>query len=322
MRQCYVIVICAALLAAVSAPAQGPTVPAPSLGSELNPLTNLPMQRLGAEDLVSLSVYDSPEFSRTVRVAADGTIRLPMLKSTIHIQGLFPSEAEVAVATALRGEGLLVDPFVTISVAEYHSRPIKVVGAVKSPVVFQAVGSVSLLDAIARAGGLADSAGPTVIVTRQNGSTDTQSVQRIPVKPLIEGSDQDLNLKLTGGEEIRVPEVAKLIVQGNVVRPGIYSVLEPLSNNTVTSAVAQAGGLAQFWEHTAYIFRTDDQGVKHEIKVPLWEILQRKKPDMVLQARDTLYIPDSPKRRITQTTIQALTGVGTSAATTAIITGR
>jgi polysaccharide export outer membrane protein len=319
MRQRYVIVICTGLIAAVSAVAQSPTVPAPVLGSELNPLTNLPMQRLGPEDLVSLSVYDSPEFSRTVRVAADGSIRLPMLKSTIHIQGLFPNEAEGAVAIALKNEGLLIDPFVTISVAEYHSRPIKVVGAVKAPIVFQAIGTVTLLDDIARAGGLADSAGPTVIVTRQNGTTDIQSVQRISVRPLIEGTEQDLNLALTGGEEIRVPEVSKLIVQGNVLKPGVYPVLEPLSNNTVTSALAQAGGLAQFADHTAFIFRTDEQGVKHEIMVPLWEILQRKKPDMVLQARDTLYIPDSPKRRITQTTIQALTGVGTSAATTAII---
>ena len=118
------------------------------------------MQRLGPEDLVSLSVYDSPEFSRTVRVAADGTIRLPMLKAPVHLQGLFPSEAEIAIAEALKSENLLIDPFVTISVAEYHSRPINVIGAVRSPIIFQAIGTVTLLDALARAGGVADS-GPT-----------------------------------------------------------------------------------------------------------------------------------------------------------------
>jgi polysaccharide export outer membrane protein len=277
------------------------------------------MQRLGPEDLVSLSVYDSPEFSRTVRVAADGTIRLPMLKAPVHLQGLFPSEAEIAIAEALKSENLLIDPFVTISVAEYHSRPINVIGAVRSPIIFQAIGTVTLLDALARAGGVADSAGPTIIVTKANGSTDTQSVQRIPVKQLIEGIDAELNIKLTGGEEVRIPEVARIIVQGNVARPGVYPVLEPLTNNTVTSALAQAGGLAQFAEHTAYIYRTDEQGVKHTIEVPLWEILKRRKPDVGLQARDTLYVPDSPKRRITQTAIQAVTGVAATASTTAII---
>ena len=118
---------------------------------------------------------------------------------------------------------------------------------------------------------------------------------------------------------MRIPEVARIIVQGNVARPGVYPVLEPLTNNTVTSALAQAGGLAQFAEHTAYIYRTDEQGVKHTIEVPLWEILKRRKPDVGLQARDTLYVPDSPKRRITQTAIQAVTGVAATASTTAII---
>jgi polysaccharide biosynthesis/export protein len=297
--------------------------PVPTPGStyvESNPSTNLPQQRLGPEDLVALSVYDAPEFSRTVRVAADGSIRLPMMKSTIHVGGLFPSEAEKVVGEALRTENLLIDPFVTISVAEYHSRPINVMGSVRSPIIFQAIGTVTLLDALARAGGLADSAGPTIIVTRPNGSPDAQSVQRIPAKPLLEGTDPDLNLQLTGGENIRVPEVYHIVVEGNVNRPGVYPVLEPLSMNTVTSALAQAGGVAQFAEHTAYIYRTDEQGVKHTITVPLWDILKRKKPDMILQAKDTLYVPDSPKRRVTATTIQALTGVGTTAATTAIIT--
>jgi polysaccharide export outer membrane protein len=290
----------------------GPTI------AELNPATNLPIQKLGPEDLISLSVYDSPEFSRTVRLGTDGTIRLPMLKSSIHVAGLLPDEAATAIADALRSAQLLVDPFVTVSVSEYHSHPVNVGGAVKSPTIFQAIGQVSLLDAISRAGGLADTAGPTIIVTRPNGSSETPSVQRIPVKTLLAGTDPELNIKLTGGEEIRVPVVDNVIVQGNVVKPGEYPVLDPLSLNTVTSAIAQAQGLAQYADHNAFIYRTDDQGVKHTIPVPLWDILQRRKPDMILQARDTLYIPDSPRRRITQTALNSVTGVAGSAVVASI----
>jgi polysaccharide export outer membrane protein len=322
MRQPHLIAICACLVVVAGLSAQSPAPPPGMSVINANPATNLPMQRLGPEDLISLAVYDSPEFSLSVRIASNGTIRMPMLKTPIQVQGLFPNEAETAVADALRRENLLVDPFVTVTVAEYHSRPINVIGAVRSPTIFQAVGTVTLLDALARAGGLSDGAGPTIIVTRANGSSDVQSVQRIPAKALLEGSETELNLRLTGGEEIRVPDVAKIIVQGSVNHPGVFPVLDPIANNTVTSAIAQAAGLAQFAEHTAYIFRTDEQGVKHEIKVPLWDILQRRKPDMLLQAKDTLYIPDSPKRRVTQTTINSLTGIGSSAATTAIITGR
>ena len=279
---------------------------------DLNSGSNLPMQKIGPDDLLVMNVYDAPEFTRSVRVAADGTIRIPMIKTPIHVQGLFPSEVEVQLAEALRREKLLVDPIVTVNVSEYHSRPISVAGAVRTPITFQAIGSITLLEALTRAGGVSDNAGPDIIVTRPNGADGTQSVQRVPVKPLIEGADPELNLKLAGGENIRIPEVGKIIVSGSVNRPGIYPVLDPVTNNTITTAIAQAGGLAQYAEHEAFIFRVDDQGVTHTIPVPLWDIIKRKKPDMRLQAKDILQVPDSPKRRITQTAIQSLTGVGTA----------
>ena len=73
------------------------TVPgAPDPGSS----SNLPIQRVGPDDLLGLQVYDAPEFTRTVRIAADGTIRLPMMKSPLRVQGLLPGEIE-ALLTAL-----------------------------------------------------------------------------------------------------------------------------------------------------------------------------------------------------------------------------
>ena len=286
---------------------------------DLNAASNLPMQRIGPDDLLLMHVYDAPEFTRSVRVATDGTIRIPMIKTPLRVQGLYPSEVEVLLAEALQRDKLLVDPFVTVNVSEYHSRPISVAGAVKTPITFQAIGSLTLLEALTRAGGLSDSAGPEIIVTRPNGGGGAQSVQRIPVKPLIEGADAELNLKLSGGEEIRIPQVGTIVVAGSVNKPGIYPVLDPITNNTITTAIAQAGGLAQFAEHEAFIFRVDDQGVTHTIPVPLWDIIRRKKPDMTLRAKDVLQVPDSSKRRITQTTIQTLSGVGAAATSGVII---
>jgi polysaccharide export outer membrane protein len=295
-------------------------VPAPV--ADLNPSSNLPFQPVGPEDLLGLQVYDAPEFTRTVRVSKEGSIRLPMLKSSIRVQGLLPDEIGVLVKEALVREELLVDPFVTVNIVEFHSRPISVTGAVHTPTIFQAVGSVSLLDALARAGGLvADQAGPEIIVTRPNGDTNTRSIQRIPVKALFAGSDPELNLKLTGGEEVRVPDVGKIIVSGSVTHPGPYPVLDGASN-TVTTAIAQAGGTIQYFSHTAYIFRPDDKGTMHEIKVDLGKILGRKSPDITLQAKDVLYVPDSSSRRITQNTINSLTGVAGSAAIAGIYVAR
>src|SRR3984885_11744561 len=143
--------------------------------TDLNPASNLPIQRVGPEDLLGIQVYNAPEFTRTVRISAEGTIRLPMLTSPIRVQGLLPNEIETLVAEALQRDKLFVDPFVTVNVMEYHSRPISVTGAVRTPTIFQAVGTVTLLDALARAGGLApDQAGPEIIVTRPNGDAGGQ----------------------------------------------------------------------------------------------------------------------------------------------------
>ena len=77
---------------ALALPAQEPTVFSRPPVSVEPGTTNLPAQRIGPDDLIGLSVYDSPEFTRTIRVGPDGTIRLPMLKQRIKADGLMPSE--------------------------------------------------------------------------------------------------------------------------------------------------------------------------------------------------------------------------------------
>ena len=282
--------------------------------ADLSASGNLPIQKLGPEDLISIQVYDAPELTRTVRIAADGTIRLPMLKQPIRVQGLFPSDIEVLLNEALKREGLFVDPFVTVNAVDYHSRPISVGGAVRTPVIFQAVGKVTLMDALNRAGGLlpdiTGATGSEIVVSRPNGASGPPSVQRIPVKALYAGTDPELNIELIGDEQIRVPEVGKLVVTGNVTQPGAYPVLDPVELNTVKSAIAQARGLAQYWGTTGYIYRMDEKGATHEIAIPLRNIMNRKAPDVTLQARDVLYIPDSSGRRITQETVNMLMGMG------------
>ena len=129
--------------------------------------SNLPTQPVGPDDLLALSVYDSPELTRTVRVDANGNIRLPMLKDPIPVRGMVPSQVESTIAKSLTKGKVLVDPIVTVTIVEYQSRPVNVVGAVKNPLVFQATRPIPLLDAIARAGGMREDAGSDIVVSRQ-----------------------------------------------------------------------------------------------------------------------------------------------------------
>jgi len=283
---------------------------------------NLPAQRIGPDDLIALSVYDAPEFTRTVRVGPDGLIRLPMTDRRIKAQGLLPVDLETAIAETLVTGGLVIDPLVTVTVVEYHSRPISVAGAVKNPLTFQAVGTVTLLDALTRAGGLSQDAGPEILVScaqpAANGSP-TALVQRIPVKGLIDAADPDLNLRLTGGEEIRVPEAGKVFVVGNVKKPGAYP-LQDGAETSVLKILALAEGLAPFSCDVAYIYRRDaDSVVKHEIAIPLRRIMDRKSPDVPLLASDVFYVPDNSGRRTRMTALDRLLGFGSATASGVLV---
>jgi polysaccharide export outer membrane protein len=278
---------------------------------------NLPSQQLGIDDLVAVSVYDAPELTRTVRVESDGAIHLPLLHNGVKAAGLLPRDLEAAVAGELTAEQIYVDPVVKVTVVEYHSRPVAVMGAVKLPVTFQAVGVVTLLDALAKAGGLNDLAGSEILVTRADANGNA-AAEHVPVKRLINDADPSVNFVLHGGEEIRVPEAGKIFVVGNVKKPGAFLVRDG-SENSVMKLVALAEGLAPFHFRTAYVYRPDATGTRQEIPVNLDKILDRKAPDVPLQVNDLLYIPDNKGKRLTATVIDKLAGFGSSTASGLIV---
>ncbi|MGA3043174.1 MAG: polysaccharide biosynthesis/export family protein [Bryobacteraceae bacterium] len=284
---------------------------------------NLPAQRIGPNDLVAVSVYDAPELTRTVRVGADGLMRLPMVKQRIKAAGLMPGELETAIASALVADGLIVDPSVTVTIAEYNSRPISVAGAVKQPLTFQASGPVTLLEAITKAGGLAPEAGPEILVSRSQSASDgsvTALVQRILVKGLIDAADPTLNISLIGGEEIRVPEVGRVYVIGNVKKPGAFPVQDGVES-TVLKMLALSEGLMPYAAKDAYIYRREANGAKNEIEIPLNKIMERKAPDAALLANDILYVPDNKGRRMTLGALEKIMAFGAGAGTALIYAG-
>ena len=289
---------------------------APAQSTEGAP-ANLPAQKIGADDLVAISVYDSPELTRTVRVSAEGQLRLPLLKRAIPATGLAPRELETAIADALRAEQILVDPVVTVTAAEYRSRPISVSGAVKRPVTFQAFGNVTLLDAITRAEGLAPEAGSEILLTRA--AEGQGSTQHIPVKALLEGDNPALNPRLSGGERIRVPEAGRVYVAGSVKNPGVFPMKDG-SDTTVLKVLALAGGLIAFSSRQAYVYRQRPGAPsKDEIPIALNEIIGRKSPDVPLSAGDILYVPDAKGRRLSMTALERITGFGAATASGVLI---
>jgi polysaccharide biosynthesis/export protein len=283
----------------------------PSLMEEVGK-ANLPALQLHAGDLVAVSVYDAPELTRTVRVDPDGTIRLPLLAEGVKAAGLMPREPEAGITDALKSEEILVDPIVKVTVVEYHSRPISVMGAVRKPVTFQSDGKVTLLEALSHAEGLTDDAGPEILVTQND------AVQRITVKKLLDGADPTVNLVLTGNEEVRVPVAGKIFVLGNIRKPGGFPVRDP-GDSTVLKMVALSEGLMPFSEKIAYIVRRREGETPQEIPIQLAKIMERKSPDVSLEIGDILYVPDNKSRRSTMSIIDRLAGFGSATASGLVI---
>jgi polysaccharide export outer membrane protein len=121
---------------------------------------------IGNGDLLSIMVFDVPELTRDVRVSRSGTIALPLVPARLHIAGLTEMQARQAIADVLEANGLVSHPQVEVTAKERRSRPITVVGAVAHPMVYQAESDVTLLEVLANAGGIANDAGDTIIVTR------------------------------------------------------------------------------------------------------------------------------------------------------------
>jgi polysaccharide export outer membrane protein len=218
---------------------------------------------------------------------------------------------------------LIVNPLGALTVAEYSIRPISVAGAVKEPLTFQTGGPVTLLEAITRAGGLTPAAGSHILVNQAQtgpGGPPAPPMRRISVQALIDGTDPDANPRLSGGEEVRVPEAGRVFVVGDVKRPGAFPV-EDGAETSVLRIIALAGGLVPNAGRQAYIYRRQATGRKNGIPIDLSKIMDRKAPDATLLANDILYVPDNRTRRLGLPILERLLLSGGPAGATALSYG-
>lgn len=121
---------------------------------------------IGNGDVIDVEVFDVKELSREVRVSQTGSIGIPLVPVRLHVAGLTEVQTEQKITEVLEAHGLVSNPQVSVSVKERKSKPITVVGAVLHAMVYQADRPVTILEVLAEAGGIANDAGDTVIVTR------------------------------------------------------------------------------------------------------------------------------------------------------------
>ena len=242
--------------------------------------------RLGAGDLLEISVYNVPELSTKARVSSNGDVYLPLI-DYVHLGDLSLEEAQAVVEKRLSDGGFVKNPHVTIFLNEYASQSVTVLGQVTRPGAYPILGDKRLYNIISAAGGLTDKAGKTVSISHRDKPDQ-------PVKvTLAEGLAQtpESNVVIEPGDTIVVQRAGIVYVVGDVARPAGF--LMDSDHLTVLQAVALAGGTNKTAKlNGAKIIRKTSEGMV-ETPVHLKKILQSKGPDMPLRADDILFVPNS-----------------------------
>jgi polysaccharide export outer membrane protein len=171
----------------------------------------------------------------------------------------------------------------------------------------------------ARAEGLTGDAGTEVLLSRTKSAEGERELIRIPVIELMQMAKPELNYVLKGGEEIRIPDAQKVYVVGNVKKPGAYTVRDG-TPMTILKVLALAEGLERYAQKDAYIYRAEGSGgARKEIVVQLSRLMERKRPDELLQPEDVLYIPESKGKKATLGALEKAASFGMATASGVLI---
>jgi polysaccharide export outer membrane protein len=302
---------------------------------------------LDSGDLLGIEIFDVPELTRDVRVSESGLISLPLLPVKVQAAGLTAFQLQDKLAELLQVNGLVSSPQVTVSVKEQHGQPITVMGAVRTPLVIQAVRQMTLLEVLSRAGGIAEDAAGQILITHsprpviaessETASPETAELAaegsdpatgetsdppvlaepltiRVSLSDLLDTGDPKFNLALRGGDVVSVPRAGVVYAVGAVQRPGGFVMANDRQQLTVLKVLALSGGLTSTAKKkNAVIIRQSAEANQRQVPVDLERILAFKAEDPLLLQSDILFVPNSGGKqvmgRVAQTALGLASGV-------------
>jgi polysaccharide export outer membrane protein len=155
---------------------------------------------LGPGDLFDVRVFGQEGMSATYSVSNEGAISFPLIGS-VEVGGKTPAAVERDIRERL-ADGYLRDPQVSVLVREYKSKKISVFGQVRKPGTFGYTDGMTVVEAIAQAGGFNEMARKNAVtVTRKH--DDKQTKYTVPVESIGEGKAE--NFFIRPGDVVFVP---------------------------------------------------------------------------------------------------------------------
>jgi polysaccharide biosynthesis/export protein len=280
---------------------------------------------LGPQDSVFIRVTDETDIPQgPYEVDLQGDVVVPEL-GTMHAAGLTTGQLRADITERLKT--ILQTPIVTVSVAEYHSQRVSVLGAVATPGVKQIQGRKTLFEVISEAGGLRQDAGDTIAITRQkqwgliplpNAKFDANgdfSVAELNVHSVMNARNPEENIAVKPDDVITVPKEQLVYVIGAVNRSGGFPLTERQSM-TVLQALALAEGLNRTASsrHARILRATNTGGPRVESEIDVHQIMEGKLSDEALKPDDILFIPNSGPKSASFRALDALIATGSGVA--------
>jgi polysaccharide biosynthesis/export protein len=236
---------------------------------------------LGSGDIVTVSVHGHPDLTTTLDVDGDGRIAMP-LAGRVQVGGLSPASAATKVAAALRQGGFIVNPQVTIALTESRSQQVSVLGEVRTPGRYPIGAQLTLMDALALAGGVTPASGSVAYLLRRGKKGTLRTA--LDLDKLARGQADFAVMELQPGDTLLVPKAEHFYIYGEVKSPNQYP-LKP--DTTVMQALALAGGLTERGSDTRVeIRRRDEKGRMKPVPADLGDVV---KPDDILYVKERFF---------------------------------
>jgi polysaccharide biosynthesis/export protein len=195
--------------------------------------------RLGAGDVVRISVYQNPDLLLEARISEAGVISYPLLGS-VRLGGLGVTQAEKAIADGLRNGNFVRQPQVSILVLQVRGHQASVLGQVNRPGRFPIeTAGMKLTELLAQAGGVAGSGADTVTLVGQRGGKAYR--QEVDLPALFRGTAGE-DPVVENGDSVYVDRAPVVYIYGEVQRPGALRLERGM---TLLQALATGGGLTQ-----------------------------------------------------------------------------
>jgi len=230
--------------------------------------------RIGPQDVLNITVFGESDLSGKYTVEQDGTFTYPLV-GRVKAGGFTLREFEQELKKQLVKD-FLKNPQVSIAIETYRSQRILVMGEVRAPGEYLLTGDMTLLAALARAGGPGPAASHEALVVRaskqvhdKSSATDAEVI-RIDLQDLQAGNVA-LNLTLLDGDTVNIPKAQSVFVTGQVKQPGAYAVER---NMTVLQVLSLAGGLTDRGADSRVKIQRMVKGKLKDIKAKLTDLVE------------------------------------------------